>query len=242
MKKLIAAIVAFMIATSAWAQSDEEIVAQKLLRKCKSEMEEVSKKKVKINDLAFNSDGHWLILYGDFGYSFSYVPTDMENLLVSLNQKEKKIKQALLDGESWVLLYDKNEFTSSGYKPEAVKILNTCKGRNSSLTGIFVGPNGECLGVFGTNGYVSRGCPDKMVSKIGAVNKKHYPIKNAMFSNNCWALFYGNGGFCFQGLPSDLQSWLKSSISKKYKVDFVRMFGDKWFVVYDGYKFETNVD
>ncbi|MBR4266196.1 MAG: hypothetical protein IKQ46_09095 [Bacteroidales bacterium] len=243
MKKLCSLLIAMMFfGLTVDAQSDDDIIAAKLLQKCKNELEDIAKKKVAIKDICFNTDGHWLILFGDFGYSFSYVPTSLENLLVDLNGKQTQIKQALMSGDSWLLLYDQNKYTSQDFSSAVTEVLDKCKARNSILTGIFTGPENEILGLYGTNGFVARNCPEKQLAKINDVNKKHRKLRNAAFGNNCWVLLYGNNGFCFQDLPSDLQDFMKKSINKKLTINLVRIFKDKWFVVYDDYKFATNVD
>ncbi len=242
MKKLFTLLIALITFSAADAQTEEEIIATKLLQKCKKELSEIAQKKVAINDICFNQDGHWLILYGDFGYSYSYVPSDLENLLVDLNSKETKIKQALIKGDSWVLVYDDNKFTAHNFTSSVTDVLEKCKARKSTLTGIFVGNNNEILGLYGTNGFVARNCPEKQLAKINEINKKHRKLRNAAFGNNCWVLLYGDNGFCFQDLPPDLQEFMKQSVNKKRTINFVRLYKDKWFVVYDDYKFATNVD
>ena len=43
-------------------------------------------------------------------------------------------------------------------------------------------------------------------------------------------------------LESKMNTGKKKSINKKLTINLVRIFKDKWFVVYDDYKFATNVD
>jgi hypothetical protein len=45
----------------------------------------------------------------------------------------------------------------------------------------------------------------------------------------------------FQGIPDDLSALLQKLGKKGTVVNLVRFFGDKWVVVYDGYKVESNI-
>ena len=111
MKNLLLILIVWVITqTSALAQSSIEA---QLLENCKKELTDISAKKVDIHDIAFNHDGHWLILYGDIGYSYSYIPSPLENLLTKLNSAETTINKAImLSDTSWALVYNGKEYTA----------------------------------------------------------------------------------------------------------------------------------
>ncbi len=243
MKKIFAILaIIFLISICCNAQTEEEIIAEKLLTKLKTELLDISQKQLKINDIAINDDGHWLILYEDVGYSFSYVDLELEKQLLDKNSKGVKLKQALLKGNSWVLLFSDNDFAQSGFDNTVVSVLNNCKSKNKNLNGIFLGDNGEILCLYATNGYVAKKCPKKMIDKLVLINNKQQKLRNAAFSSEGWILLYSDKSFCFYGIPSSLETFLKQCVKNNNKVNLVRIFHDKWFVVYNDYKIQTNVE
>ena len=110
MKKLLYIIVfSVLVPLITTAQT----IDSQLLENCKKELADISAKKVDIHDIAFNSDGHWLILYGDIGYSYSYIPSSPENMLGKLNSAGTSIDKALLlSDSSFVLVYGGKQYTA----------------------------------------------------------------------------------------------------------------------------------
>lgn len=240
MKNLLLILIVWVITqTSALAQSSIEA---QLLENCKKELTDISAKKVDIHDIAFNHDGHWLILYGDIGYSYSYIPSPLENLLTKLNSAETTINKAImLSDTSWALVYNDKEYTAQSLPTDIATDIAAAQKKQKNLRCIAY-KNGERLTVYGTNGFIANGLPQKMVAKLAQLNKKKAPIReSAFYGTDGWVLLYGRTGMAFQGIPDDLSALLQKLGKKGTVVNLVRFFGDKWVVVYDGYKVESNI-
>ncbi|MBO4244619.1 MAG: hypothetical protein J6V76_01110 [Bacteroidales bacterium] len=239
MKKLLYIIV-FSVLTPLIAAA--QTIDSQLLENCKKELADISEKKVEIHDIAFNTDGHWLILYGDIGYSYSYIPTPLENMLVKLNAAGTSIDKAVLLGDtSWALLYNGKEYTAQSLPSDIATDIAAAQKKQKNFRCLAY--KGECrLTVYGSNGFIAKGLPQQMVAKLAQLNKKKVSIREAAFGpDNGWVLLYGRTGIAFQNLPDDLTALLKKLGKKGTKVNLVRFFGSKWVVVYDDYKVETNI-
>ncbi|MBP5502726.1 MAG: hypothetical protein IKR94_02755 [Bacteroidales bacterium] len=239
MKKLLYIIVfSVLVPLITTAQT----IDSQLLENCKKELADISAKKVDIHDIAFNSDGHWLILYGDIGYSYSYIPSSLENMLGKLNSAGTSIDKALLlSDSSFVLVYGGKQYTAQSLPTDFATELEAVSKKDKNIKSVAY-KNGTRLMVFGSNGFIARGLPQKMVAKLAQLNKKKAPIReSAFYGTDGWVLLYGRTGMAFQGIPDDLCSVLQKFAKKGTVVNLVRFYGDKWVVVYDGYKVETNI-
>ncbi len=239
MKKLLYIIVfSVLVPLITTAQT----IDSQLLENCKKELADISAKKVDIHDIAFNSDGHWLILYGDIGYSYSYIPSSLENMLGKLNSAGTSIDKALLlSDSSFVLVYGGKQYTAQSLPTDFATELEAVAKKDKNIKSVAY-KNGTRLMVFGSNGFIARGLPQKMVAKLAQLNKKKAPIReSAFYGTDGWVLLYGRTGMAFQGIPDDLCSVLQKFAKKGTVVNLVRFYGDKWVVVYDGYKVETNI-
>ena len=239
--KNILFILILSVMTSSLAMAQSSVDAQ-LLENCKKELADISAKKVEIHDIAFNSDGHWLILYGDIGYSYSYIPSPLENMLTKLNAAGTSIDKALLlSDSSYALVYGGKQYTSQSLPTELATDLDAVTKKDKNIKSVAY-KNGERLTVYGSNGFIARGLPQKMVAKLAQLNKKKAPIReSAFYGTDGWVLLYGRTGMAFQGIPNDLCKVLQNLAKKGTVVNLVRFFGDKWVVVYDGYKVESNI-
>ena len=81
-----------------------------------------------------------------------------------------------------------------------------------------------------------------MAAKLAQLNNKKVSIReSAFYGSDGWVLLYGRSGLAFQNLPDDIVAVLQKFAKKGTPVNLVRFYGDKWVVVYDGYKVETNI-
>ena len=239
MKKLFYIIVFSVLAPLI---ASAQTIDSQLLENCKKELADISAKKVAIHDIAFNTDGHWLILYGDIGYSYSYIPTPLENMLSKLNSAGTSIDKALLLSDtSWALLYDGKEFTSQSLPTDLSTDIDAAQKKQKNFR--CVAYNTSCrLTVFGTNGFIAKGIPQKMAAKLAQLNQKKVSIReSAFYGSDGWVLLYGRNGMAFQNLPDDIVPVLQKCAKNGTPVNLVRFYGNKWVVVYDGYKVETNI-
>lgn len=239
MKKLFYIIV-FSVLTPLIASA--QTIDSQLLENCKKELADISTKKVEIHDIAFNADGHWLILYGDIGYSYSYIPSPLENMLTKLNSAGTSIDKALLLSDtSWALLYNGKEYTAQALPAELSTDIAAAQKKQKNFRCLAYNA-GERLTVYGANGFIAKGVPQKMAAKLAQLNHKKVPIReSAFYGSDGWVLLYGRTGMAFQGIPNDLCSLLQKLAKKGTPVNLVRFYGNKWVVVYDGYKVETNI-
>lgn len=213
-----------------------------LLERCKQELLDISSKQVAIHDIVFNTDGHWLILYGDIGYSYSYIPSPLENMLVKLNSAGTDINKAVLLGDtSWVLLYDGNKYTSQSLPEGLTFDLESITKKDKPFKSVSFSSD-KRVTLYGTNGFIAKGIPQRMAAKLAQLNNKKVSIReSAFYGSDGWVLLYGRSGLAFQNLPDDIVAVLQKFAKKGTPVNLVRFYGDKWVVVYDGYKVETNI-
>lgn len=222
-------------------QADE--LARKLLTNCKNELTEIAKKNVVINDITFNSDGHWLIIYGDYGYSFSFLPVEVEQTIEELNSNKTKIINCnLMSDTSWVVIYNNYQYKQHGYPQAAIKDLDRVAQQKKTINFSTCANSGKRLTSFSESGVIVYDIPAKAKEKIAQLNKERVKIKDAAFcNNNGWILLYGNRGAAFQNLPEDLSAFLKNSLQSGTTINLVRFYKDIWFVVYDGGKIKSNI-
>lgn len=220
----------------------QDAVGSKLLDNLKTELADISSKKVEIHDIVFNSDGHWLVLYGDIGYSYSYIPTPLENMLVKLNSEGTSINKAvMLNDTSWALVYNDNQYTSQSLPSLLSTDIASAQRKQKNLKALDVSGDKHLI-VYGSNGFIAKGLPQRMVQKLAQLNRKRVPIReSSLCGNQGWVLLYGRNGLAFQNVPDDLARLLNKFGKNGTTVNLVRFFGSKWVVVYDGYKVESNI-
>ena len=239
MKKILFFVFSVFMCLSVAAQTE---VNKKLMQNLKNELSDISQKKIEIKDIAFNADGHWLIIFGDIGYSYSYLPTPIEDLLGKLNSEGTQINSScLLSDTSWVLFYGDGKYSSVGLPQDIANELSRVKSKGK-VCGL-AAKGGASVVRYGNNGFAAKSAPSSMLKKLAEINKRHVKIRDIQFvgSGNGWILLYGDKGLAFQNLPEGLAECLKNHVKKGRKVNIVRSYGDYWIVVYDGYKVETNI-
>ena len=220
----------------------QDAADSRLLQNLKKELADISSKQVEIHDIVFNSDGHWLILYGDIGYSYSYIPTPLENMLVKLNSEGTAINKAvMLSDTSWALVYNGNQYTSQSLPSLLSTDIASAQRKQKNLKALDVSGDKHLI-VYGNNGFIAKGLPQRMVQKLAQLNSKRVPIReSSLCGNQGWVLLYGRNGLAFQNVPDDLARLLNKFGKNGTTVNLVRFFGGKWVVVYDGYKVESNI-
>lgn len=243
MKKLLyILILAALPFSKSIAQS---AISDQLLQNCKKELDDIATKKVDIHDIAFNTDGHWLILYGDIGYSYSFIPSPLENMLTKLNSEGTNInKSVIMSDSSWILVYGDKQYTSQNINPDISTDLTSAANHKKNIKCLAIS-QGCRLTVYGTNGFIAKGIPPKMAEKLEQVNKKKWPVREAAFyqyqNQEGWVLLYGKRGIAFQNLPDDITAQLQKFVKQGKNINLVRFYGNKWIIIYDGYKSITNI-
>jgi len=208
----------------------------------KSELDTISKQKLPIVSVALNQKGDWIILYGDIGFSFVTMPAKLSAKLDTLNKKQVPLKDIDFAGKSgWVLLAEDNAFYSDSI-PE--KLLSGLKRINQQ------GKIIKCIDIFKDKGvvlytpksYYQHNVSPLLKKKLSDLKYRNQRVKNiALTKNDGWIVLYAVKGFSYYNIPVAMSAKIKELVQNGSKLNKVFFIADKWIVVYDDYKYISNL-
>jgi len=208
----------------------------------KSELDTISKQKLPIISVALNQQGNWIIFYGDIGFSFVTMPQKLAAKLDTLNKKQIPLKDIDFAGKSgWVLLAEDNAFYSDSI-PE--KLLAGLKRINKQGRII------KCIDIYEDKGiilytpkaYYQQNIPALLKKKLSDLKYRNQRVKSiALTKNDGWVVFYASKGFSYHNIPVEMSIKIKELVQNGSKLNKVFFLGDKWIVIYDNYKYASNL-
>lgn len=208
----------------------------------KSELDTISKQKLPIVSVSLNQKADWIILYGDIGFSFVNMPAKLAAKLDTLNKKQIPLKDIDFTGKSgWVLLAEDNAFYSDSLP---VKLLTGLKKINQQ------GKIIKCIDVYKDKGVViytfksfyQHNISSALKKKLSDLKYRNQKVKNiALTKDDGWIVLYGSKGFTYYNIPVVMSTKIKELVQNGSKLSKVFFLGDKWIVVYDNYKYISNL-
>jgi hypothetical protein len=208
----------------------------------KSELDTISKQKLPIVSVALDQNGDWIILYGDIGYSFVNMPQKLAKKLDTLNKKQIPLKDIDFVGKSgWVLLAEDNAFYSDSLPQKFLSGLKKINQKGKII---------KCIDVFEDKGIVlythnlfyRENIPMSLEKKLSDLKYRNQRVKNvALTTDDGWIALYATKGFSYYNIPAEMSEKIKRLVQNGSGLNDVFFLGDKWIVVYDNYKYISNL-
>ncbi len=208
----------------------------------KSELDTLSAKKMPIVSVALNQAGDWIVLYGDIGYSFIRMPKKLSETLDTLNKKESLLKDIDFSGKSgWVLSVQENAFFSDSVQGKLLSNLKKINQQGKSLVSIDTYKD-KSIAVFDRNYFYHEKAPASLKKKLSELQYRNQIVKNiALTKNDGWLVLYSAKGFAYYNIPLATAQKIKQLIQNGSYINKVFFLNDKWIVVYDDYKYVSNL-
>ncbi len=208
----------------------------------KSELDTISKQKLPINSVAVNQKGDWIILYGDIGYSFVTMPEKLVLKLDTLNKKQIPLKDVDFIGKSgWSLLAANNAFYSDSIPEKLLSGLKRINNQGHNITCVDTYKDKGII-LFAENSFYQQNISPLLKKKLSDLKYRNQKIKNiALYKDNGWIVLYASKGFSYYKIPEDLSDKIKEISKKVSKLNRIFFLGDKWIIIFDDYKFSTNL-
>jgi len=241
--KIVTFIMLIFIALQSFSQNQTVTeLEKKLLSNLKQEITDIQLKKLPFKDIAFAPDGHWLIIFADFGYSYSYIGSALSNKLNELNKAETLISEVeIISDNKWIIITE-NDVYANNLANTFANALTKIKKSGKKVNSASYMSDDKWILLYGKNAFAcSKNNNSKMLEKLKTINSKAGNITKATLThNNGWLLQYGKQGYSFQSLPADATLSLKKIINNNQTINFISTFKDKWIIVYNSTEFECN--
>ena len=208
----------------------------------KSEIDTISKQKLPIVSVALNQQGDWIILYGDIGFSFVSMPAKLAAKLDTLNKKQIPLKDIDFTGKSgWVLLAEDNAFYSDSLPPKLLAGLKRINQQGKIIKCVDVYKNKGVV-IYTYKSYCQQNVSALLKKKLSDLKYRNQKVKNiALTKNDGWIVLYATKGFAYYNIPVAMSVKIKELIQNGSILNKVFFLGDKWIVVYDDYKYISNL-
>jgi len=208
----------------------------------KSELDTLQKNKMPLQSLAVNRLGEWVIVFGDWGYSFINMPGDVKTALADISSKEMNIKDIdFAKNGSWLILHDFNDHTGELKDAAELDAIKQIRQKEKSITCYVPMPDSGAVMIYGDNSFYKKNAPQLAVQKLKSLQDRNQRVKHfAVTPQKGWVLLYANKGMSYADIPEDLAAKLKSLAETAETIDKVFFFADKWLVIYDSCKYECN--
>ncbi len=208
----------------------------------KSELDTISKQKLPIISVALNQNGNWIILYGDIGFSFVTMPAKLSAKLDTLNKKQVPLKDIDFAGKSgWVLLARDNAFYSDSVPEKLLSGLKRINQQGKIIKNIDIYKDKAVI-LYTPKAYFQHNISALLKKKLNDLRYRNQKVKNiALTKNDGWIVLYAVKGFSYYNIPLTMSTKIKELVQNGSKLNKVFFLGDKWIVVYDDYKYISNL-
>lgn len=208
----------------------------------KSELDTISKQKLPIISVDLNQNGNWIILYGDIGFSFVSMPDKLSAKLDTLNKKQIPLKDIDFAGKSgWVLLAADNAFYSDSIPDKLLSGLKRINQQGKIITGIDVYKDKGVV-LYTPKSFYQHNISAVLKKKLSDLKYRNQHIKNiALTKDDGWIILYASKGFTYHNIPIEMSEKIKELVQNGSVLDKVFFLGNKWIVVYDDYKYISNL-
>lgn len=208
----------------------------------KSELDTISKQKLPIVSVDLNQNGNWIILYGDIGFSFVNMPAKLSAKLDTLNKKQIPLKDVDFAGKSgWVLLAADNAFYSDSIPEKLLMGLKRINQQGKIITGIDVYENKELV-LYTPKSFYQHNISSVLKKKLAALKYRNQHVKNiALTKDDGWIILYAAKGFTYHNIPVEMSIKIKELVQNGSNLNKIFFLADKWIIVYDNYKYISNL-
>ncbi len=208
----------------------------------KSELDTISKQKLPIVSVALNQQGNWIILYGDIGFSFVSMPAKLSDKLDTLNKKQIPLKDIdFIKKSGWVLLAEDNAFYSDSIPENLLSGLKRINQQGKIIKCIDVYKN-QSVVLYTYKSYYQQNTSSLLKKKLSDLKYRNQKVKNvALTKDDGWIVLYAAKGFSYHNIPVAMSTKIKELIQNGSSLNKVIFLGEKWVVVYDNYKYISNL-
>jgi hypothetical protein len=156
-----------------------------------------------IKQIAFTSDGGWVILYNKNEASWKDIPQSASDKIRELNGAGVELKQiAFTSDGGWVILYNKNEAWWNGIPQSASDKIRELNGAGVELKQIAFAPTGGWVILYNKNEAWWNDIPQSAIDKIRELNGAGSVLKQIAFTpDNGWMIFFDYNGAWAKGIP-----------------------------------------
>jgi len=208
----------------------------------KSELDTILKQKLPIMSVAVNQKGNWIILYGDIGFSFITMPTKLSAKLDTLNKKQIPLKDIDFAGKSgWILLAEDNAFYSDSIPEKLLSGLKRINQQGKIIKCIDIFKDKDII-LYTPKAYYQHNTSSLLKKKLAELKYRNQHVKNiALTKNDGWIVLYAVKGFSYHNIPVAMSTKIKELVQNGSKLNKVFFIADKWIVLYDDYKYISNL-
>ncbi|MBN2893153.1 MAG: hypothetical protein JXL97_14885 [Bacteroidales bacterium] len=208
--------------------------------KLKEEIEYIETQKLEIKTVSIAPSGDWVIVYGDFGYSYNNLPSSAEAHLKKNNTENYKIKDFdFLNDTSWVCLSRHNAFALK-YTPQS--LVDELKKLNKSKESIFqlAYSNGKWAIVYGKGEVATYNVDQELETTIKQLQKEKRLIKSIEFSTSGWIILYGKNDYKTNNISTEIEAELKKLKDEDAEINHIVFFNAAWMIIYNDNKYVCN--
>ena len=210
------------------------------LTELKSELDNLEKNEIKVQSISIADSGDWLLLFGDFGYSYNMIPNKLASLIKSQNSKQTILKSAQLFNEQEWFLASENTTNIAVKNVELYKSFKLLKSKNKNIRKVIVNSDGQWLILYNGNGLIFSKIPVNMQQQLKRIKSIKSTIDNIYVDGNSWLIQYGKTNISFKNIPNSLAPAFKQLVEKKYTVNHIEINKGNWVIVYNNYRYMCN--
>lgn len=195
-----------------------------------------------ITSISISSSGDWIILYGDFGYSYSNLPKSALAYLNKLNSDQSKIKDFdfLASDTAWLCISKHNAYA---FKYASKDLADDLKQLNAKQVPIyqFTYLANQWAVVYEKGKIAYHNIPQDAIDAIKNLQSQNRIIRYiALYPNNGWLLLYGKNEYTDKNIPQDCENQLSYLKTNNHEINNVVFFNQAWIIIYDSHKFSCN--
>ncbi len=211
------------------------------LTDCKKELADLSTKNIPIKSVSINDEGEWVIIFGDFGFSYSHLPAKMQTQLTEFNSKEVAIYEACLwERGDWAILA-KQQAMVSVHSKELYTSYRKIKKGHKNIRQISQNKSGSWLILYGGNGATFQKMPHKAQEHVVKIKSQQQKIRQIVLGEKgAWLILFAEKGLIHNNIPTDLAETLRQLIMKEATINYICISLHNWVVVFDESNFLTN--
>jgi len=208
----------------------------------KSELNYIDSIGQTIKSISISKNAEWIVLYGDFGYTFSFLPPKAKDYVIKVNQQKSKINDFdFINGDtSWVCLSKNNAFAFEKVPKqlgEGLKKLNKNQFPIYQLSFI----NNRWSIIYAKGKVLYNGFSNSAKQKVENLQENGRLIKHiALKEPDGYVFLYGRNEYWAENIQQECLNELENLKNNNNEINLVYFFNNAWIIIYDKHKFFCN--
>lgn len=195
-----------------------------------------------IKSISISPSAEWIILYGDFGYSFSTLPPKAKEYLKKINQEKSKINDFdYISGDtSWVCLSKNNAYAFERIPKQLGEDLKKLNKQQVAVYQLSYSKNRWSI-IYAKGKVLYSGFTKNATEKIQKLQENDRLIKYIALNDASGYIFlYGRNDYWAENIAQECINELEKLKKNNNEINLVSFFNSAWIIIYDKHKFVCN--